>query len=129
MKKIAFACLTAICMSASAHDEAAVKGKWQNIVQEKDAKITLGMDIGEVITVFNKTCEAAGQTINVVVQVATKIADGIFEIQGQATQTTKAGGVECTIDVKPEVLKYKVDQAHLTLTNQANAEFVFDRVK
>ncbi len=129
MKKLVFACLTAMALSASA-DDAAIKGKWSMVAQQTEtAKVTLGLDIGDIITVFNKTCEAAGQTINVIVEVATKITDGIFEIQGSAASTIKAGDLECTIEVKPEVLKYQVDQAHLTLTNAANQAFVFARVK
>ncbi|OQW46594.1 MAG: hypothetical protein A4S09_05285 [Proteobacteria bacterium SG_bin7] len=129
MKKIIFVCLTAIGLGASAYDGTDVKGKWQHVMQEKDTKVTLGLDIGEVITVFNKTCEAAGQTVNVVVQVATKVTDGIFEIQGQASQSTKAGDFECAINVVPEVLKFQVDQDHLSLTSQGNTTTVYDRVK
>ncbi len=129
MKKILFACLTAVSVSAAAYEDVDVKGKWQYTSQEKDTKVTWGLDIGEVITVFNKTCEAAGQTVTVVVQVATKIANGMFEIQGQASQSTKAGDFECAINVVPEVLKFQVDQDRLSLTSQGNTTTVYDRVK
>lgn len=129
MKNLIFICLTALCVNASAYEEIDVKGKWQYTVQENDTKVTWGLDIGEVITVFDKTCEVAGQTVKVAVQVATKLADGIFEIQGQASQSTKAGNFECAINVVPEVLKYQADQEHLSLTSQSNTTTVYNRVK